>query len=443
MIERIRSEFRLLIPFFEKNTFLKNVLFVSGGTISAQLLVILFSPVISRIYIAADMGGFQQYMAVLSFMLVISGLRFEMAILIPKDRTEAFNLLILSLLINVSFSFLILLIILMLHFSGYTFGFIAGMSKFVFFIPFALLGASLYQSLNNMIIREKEFKKIGMTKIIQSTGLVGGQVIVGGLITRNYGLIWGDLLSKFLGIATFSRVILSKCGYILQNITWTGIMSSAKAHLRFPIYSVPSGLINVAGLTMSTFLLGNFFGLTVLGYYSLVDRLFAASTMLIGQSVSQVYMGEFVEKSNSDPEALLIRFKNLIKKTALLTIFPYTLAGLAAPFIFGWIFGNAWSEAGIYFALLTPMQFVSIIVWPLIPTLNLLERQHWQLVWDCSRLVLVVLVLSLSHHWQLSARISIFLYGSVMIVTYLAHLAVSYFAIKLRISQFNKEKQSI
>jgi O-antigen/teichoic acid export membrane protein len=441
MFNKVRSYLRLCVPFLDKDSFLKNVLFVSGGTVFAQLLVILFSPVISRIYVAADIGGFQQYMAVLSFLLVISGLRYEMAILIPKDRVEAFHLLILSLLINVLFSLLVLLVMLILHFSGFIFSFIAGMNKFVFFIPFALLGASVYQSLNNMIIREKEFRKIGMTKMVQSVGLVGGQVIVGGFLSKTFGLIWGDLLSKFLGIATFARVILNKYRHSLSRLTWSGILSQGKTYLKFPVYSVPSGLVNVAGLTISTFLLGNYFGLTVLGFYALVDRLFAASTMLIGQSVSQVYMGEFVEKSNSDPEALLLRFKNLVRKTFLLTIFPYALAGITSPYIFGWIFGKGWSEAGIYFALLTPMQFVCIIVWPLMQTLNLLERQKWQLVWDCSRLVLVILVLSFSHHLHLSARMSVFLYGSVMMISYLSHLAISYLAIKLRIRQFNDAQQ--
>jgi O-antigen/teichoic acid export membrane protein len=436
MISKIRSRIEFLFPFFEKNIFLKNVLYISGGTVFAQLLVLLFSPVISRIYSAEDLGVFQQYQAIISFLLVISGLRYEMAILIPKEKSDAITLLCLSILINLTFSVLIFILILVLHLTGYSFSLLAGMIKVVYFIPFALLGASVYQSLNNMIIREKEFKKIGITKMIQSSGLVGGQVVVGGFIDKPHGLIWGDLLSKFLGISTFVRTLLEKNKGILSGITWTGIKSMGHAYRKFPLISVPSGLINVAGLTMSTFLIGNYFGLSILGFYALVDRLFAAPSMLIGQSVSQVYMGDFVDMANSNPEALLKRFKYLIKKIGILAFVPYTLAAVLAPFIFGWIFGREWNEAGIFFAILAPMQFVSIIVWPLIPTLNLLERQNWQLGWDFFRLIFVSGVLFLSHHFNLSARMSIFLYGSTMLFFYISHLVLSYFAITFRIRQF-------
>lgn len=419
----------------KENVFLKNVLFVSGGTMFAQLIVLLFSPIISRIYTSTDFGVFQQYQAILSFLLVISGLRYEMAIFLPKENKDAYSILVLSLLINVCFSIFLLLAIAILRSIDYSFSFLNGILNLVYFIPFAILGASIYQSLNNMVIREKDFKQIGITKITQSSGLIGGQVLIGYYIDKAIGLIWGDLISKFLGISTFVKALLKKNKLLLLHTNFKKLKSLGYEYRKFPLVSVPSGLLNVAGITISTFFIGNFWGLSALGFYALVDRIFSAPSMLIGQSVSQVYMGEFVKLSYTNPEALLARFLNLIKKISLITILPYTFAAILAPYLFGWIFGYQWSEAGIYFAILAPMQFVGIIAWPLIPTLNLLERQSWQLAWDIFRLLLVIMVLSITHHYNISTRMSLFCFGMAMLLSYLIHLGLSFIALKIRVKQ--------
>lgn len=425
------------IGLVKKNIFIKNVLFISGGTIFAQLIVLLSSPIISRVYSSSDFGLFQQYQAILSFLIVLSGLRYEIAIFLPKEDRDAYSLMLLSLMINIAFSISLLLIIVLLRFFDYRFGFINGLMNFVYFIPFAVFGAAIYQTLNSMIIRKKDFKQIGITRVSQATGMVSGQIVIGYFFDKSIGLIWGDLISKVLGISTFIHALFKQDRNLLLSLNFQRIKSLASEYRKFPMVSVPSGLLNIASITVSTFFIGNFWGLTVLGYYALVDRIFAAPSMLIGQSVSQVYTSEFVELSRSNPNLLLSRFVNLAKKISLIALLPYTLAAIVAPYLFGWIFGNPWSEAGVYFALLAPMQFVGIVVWPLIPTLNLLERQNWQLKWDIFRLVSIVIILAIAHYYKFSPRTSLFCFGTVMLLSYLIHLGLSYLALTLRIKEFN------
>ncbi len=83
------------------NSFLRNVILISGGTVFAHTIVLLISPIITRLYSAEEFGVYQQYQSVVSFLVIAAGLRYEMAILLPADDEDSFALTVLSLIINV------------------------------------------------------------------------------------------------------------------------------------------------------------------------------------------------------------------------------------------------------------------------------------------------------------------------------------------------------
>src|SRR5690606_23463880 len=84
---------------------------------------------------------------------------------------------------------------------------------------------------------------------------------------------------------------------------------------------------------------------------------------------------------------------DLYVRTAFrLLLIGLPIAGLAAllgPHAFAFVFSAEWTEAGVYARLLAPLFLVQFVASPLSQTLNVLERQDVQFVWDAFRLVLV------------------------------------------------------
>ncbi|MDB5123364.1 MAG: hypothetical protein JWP94_1493 [Mucilaginibacter sp.] len=421
--------------------FFRNVLLVSGGTVVAQALTLLCSPIITRLYSAVDFGVFQQYQSVLSFLVIAGAFRYELAILVPNEEEDAFSLTALSVCLNIFMFFFLSLIVAGIYIADIHFTFIKGFEQYIWFLPLSFLGASLYQTLTNLIIRQKSFSKISSTKIGQSVGLVFGQISGGYLLTKPFGLFVGDVIGKSLGIVTFLKHIIKNFTKELKKINLKSIKKNLIRYKDYPLISAPGALLNIAGFAIPSLLIGSFFGLKVLGFYALVDRLFSSPSVLIGQSVSQVYISDASRIAKNDPEKLKRTFLKLIKYLSLISFFPLLIAAIIAPSAFAVIFGSQWREAGIYVSILAPMQFVSFIVWPLIPTLNLLERQRWQLAWEVSRVVINCVSLLLMHYWGANARFAIAGYGAAMFCGYLLHLLLSYRAINLQVSRFNEMRR--
>jgi O-antigen/teichoic acid export membrane protein len=95
------------------------------------------------------------------------------------------------------------------------------------------------------------------------------------------------------------------------------------------------------------------------------------------------------------------------------------IGGLISPWFFGFIFGDQWHTSGWYIVALLPMFLGQMVVTPLSQTLNILERQDLQLIWDISRVTVVISAIWLGHKMLgLSSLPTLALYGGAMFVMY-------------------------
>ena len=88
-------------------SFVRNAALLASSTVLGQGLVILVQPLLTRIYRPEDFGLLALYASILSLAAVVVNLRYEQTIQLPKEESEARNLLFLSLGIGVGLSLLI------------------------------------------------------------------------------------------------------------------------------------------------------------------------------------------------------------------------------------------------------------------------------------------------------------------------------------------------
>lgn len=392
---------------------------LAGGTAAGQIIAVIFLPVLTRLYTPEDFGVLGVFASILSIMMVIAALRFEIAISLPEEEETAASLLVLSLVI-VSCAALISLS-LILYFDEKITAWIntPEIEPYLCLIPIGLFIGGIYQVLSYWAIRRKAYSRIAKTKLHQGSGMVVSQAGLGLLTTGPVGLLIGQVVGYGAGVVSLVNFIRRNDGSLIKAITISGMWSAAKRYRRFPLLSSWSALLNSAGLFLPALILAAFYGPQVAGWFVLGQRVIGMPMLLVGKAVAQAYLAESSQLRWKDIRAM----QKLYNKTALNLLFIGIAVigpvGIFAPQLFTWVFGSDWQQAGFYVQLLSVMFIAQLIVVPLSQTLNILERQDLQLIWDAGRFVLVIGAIMMAAISGWPAIHAIGAYGVGMLVSYL------------------------
>ena len=85
---------------FPNSVFLKNVITLISGTAISQIIVILISPVLTRLYTPNEFGLFGAFMAIVSIISTFINGRYDLAIIEARESEIAINLMRLSVFIT-------------------------------------------------------------------------------------------------------------------------------------------------------------------------------------------------------------------------------------------------------------------------------------------------------------------------------------------------------
>jgi len=421
----------------------RNVSLLAGGTAVGQAIVILASPILTRIYTTSDFGLLQAYTSILSFPIVIAALRYDWAALLPEQETTAATLVALALGI---------VLVMSLIFAGIAWWFAnsslsprgEALWSYWWLLPIATCGAGAYQVLSQWSLRRKAYSSLAATKLTQGLSQVTIQLILGFFFQAGFlGLLLGDALGRMSGSLQLARVTLRETQKLFKTITFDKMREVALRYRHFPLVSSGSALINTSGLALPTLLLAYLYGPQVTGWFALTDRVMHVPSVLVGQAVSQVYCSEFARLAQADPAALSILFRRTARQLALLGLLPLLLTWFAAPPLFALVFGEPWREAGHYARLLALRHYAALIVSPLTPTLMLLEQQSWQLGSDICLLTFAAGGLWIGHGLGCSARQVIGIYGLAVAFSCGLHLWLSQRSINNYTLEANRKRFSM
>ncbi len=391
---------------------------LAGGTTVGYAVAFLASPLLTRLYTPEQFGVLAVYMSVISILGNVVTLRYPLAIPLPKDDTSAMSLLLLSLGIAVALSAVLFVLQFLwgdwiAHAAG-----VETIAPYLWLVPVGVMGVGVYQSLNYWAVRTSDFGQISRTKIIQSVGMVTIQLVFGFLKPGAFGLIVGDVFGRVGGSGSLAVPTFVKHRQVLRQMTVADLINTAKRYRRFPLVSAGSALLNSTGLQVAPLLLASLYGVKVAGLFALSQRIIGIPMVLFGQAVGQVFFGEFAKKKHEGRTVMLAFYRYTAMKLACYGVLPILALALWGPDVFEFVFGGVWRDAGTYTQVLVLMFFIQFVVVPLSQTLNILERQGLQFVWDALRLLLVAAALFGSSFLNLSPLAAISFYGVIMVFAY-------------------------
>jgi O-antigen/teichoic acid export membrane protein len=206
----------------------------------------------------------------------------------------------------------------------------------------------------------------------------------------------------------------------LKTISLSGMKSVAKTYKSFPKFNFPASIVNSMSTQLPPLMLLALYDAKIVGFYALAYMVIVLPGGVISGSMGQAFLGE-ASKMIRDGSQELRSF--YIKTTKHLTMIAVPLLGipaLCAPFIFPIIFGGAWTEAGWYCWPLAVMVIAQFVVSP-ISFLHIYGRNQWQLIWDITRVVGIILGFYVSHLLGFSVLITLLTYAVIMFLMYIVN----------------------
>ncbi|RIH84445.1 Polysaccharide biosynthesis protein [Calidithermus roseus] len=353
-----------------QSAFLRSILILAGGTALGQGVVVLFAPILTRIYTPADFGVLATFASIISVVVVMLSLRYEQAVVLPEQRQVAIALLglSLSLVFALSFTMAIALWIkrdALLRLGGFH-------ADFFWLLPLGFVGAGLYQVMNFWALRELAFEHIARTRLAQSLGMVLTQLGLGVAGLGSVGLLVGEVVGRVGG--SWSLLVLLR-GVTLQELfDVQKILYAAKRYLRFPLYNAWAALLNTLSLQLPFLMLPSLFNNEVAGFFALAYRVLGLPSFLVGQAVGQAFLSK-AAALQSAPEELA----GLTTRTALgllaLGVAVFGIVAIGGAGLFGVFFGESWRQAGVYAQIMAPWYMLWLVSSPLS---GLLAIREWQ-----------------------------------------------------------------
>lgn len=366
----------------KSGSFLQDTLKLVLGTTFSQVLLALSAPLLTRLFTPADMGTFTLFLSILAICTVVACLRYEFAIMLPKEEEEAASMFGLACMLSLATS---ILIALLLWLGGEAFCKLLNAPELLsqlWWIPPTMFFSGLFLALNFWDSRYRHYSRLAARRVINSLVQVVIQVGAGLIGWATAGSL---IAGYFFGTAISTGILAVESWrehHILfqRSIRWNRMWAGVKRYRKFPLYDSGSALINSSAQQLPPFLLSAYFNQAVVGFYGLGYRILRLPSMLVGTAIGQVFFQRAAQARHDGTLPGLV--EETMRRLVVLGMFPLLLLMIAGREIFSVVFGGAWAEAGVYTQILSLWTFFVFISSPLSSLINVLEKQEVGLVFN-------------------------------------------------------------
>lgn len=356
---------------FKKGSFVRSVIVLTTGTVIAQSITYLISPILTRIYSTEEMGDFGLYMRAIGFISALATARYEFSLPLPKNDTHSYLLYRVSIRIA-SIIFLACGVLGFIYMLTQPFNL-----NQLLFVVITLLSAGCMVLINlgtNWSIRKKHFKKISYSRISNSFVSNGLRLGFGLINMGSIGLILASLIGYFVSSFAFVKDYfqLKKLNEQLFSKKKTYVL--LKEYRQFPQVSLPHVVVDLGRDLLVAGLIVHFFSKDIFGSYSHSFTILRLPLVLIGTSIGQVFFNKCTEMIN-DGKPIDKVLEKTLGTLILLSIIPFTIIFLWGEPIFSFVFGEKWADAGYYSEIMAIWLMFNFLLSPISNIPMILNRQ--------------------------------------------------------------------
>lgn len=394
-----------------------------SGNVLGQLALVVVYPIITRLYSPKLMGQYGLFTSYLSVASVCVCLRYEASIVAAKTKQTAFSILMLSVILCVILSFLL--------FGGYVwfiqsniFGFKVLPLYSSVVLLFMLLIYGFYSIANYFIIREQGYKDLARVNALRNIIKALIQVFLG-FFSSFIGLVLGDFLGRLVGLYELIKKAHARMGGKLK-FSASKLLGVASKNKAYPIYLLPSSLINTLSFSLPIPFISHYYGINYAGLYALVNTILSLPTSLITSAVADVFHGEIAGLARNNPTEVRGLFFRVVKVLFLVAIVPTIIGMFLSPYLFSFIFGKSWGEAGIIASILLPWICMLFIVSPVSRLVFVLGGERTKLIYDVLSLFAVVGSFYVGGYFHFSLLKTMVIFSGANVITCIIYYFILY-----------------
>lgn len=414
-----------MINKISNNNLFKNMLTLISGSVLAQVITFVLSPILTRIYGPEEFGLFSIYSSVLLILISISSLRMETTIVIAKDDSEAINMTYISLLICFTISTLLLLLIV-LFFDDFAslVNIEKGFAYIFYFLPLSVLFNGINTSFIHWKNRLGDYNRIAKLGVARATLVGVSQITLGGPAALKTGLVFGQIIGMFFNsirLTISSIKDISKRKHIVK-------ISDVKRQIikfkHFPLYGAPQVFLNATTRNLPPVVLAMFFGPGVVGLYALSYKMLQIPISLVSEALRKVLLKEISDMNNENRPLVKIVFKFSLIIIIIATILLVPLA-LNGEKLFTFVFGDGWEGAGQYASLLIFWLIFKLANVPSIVALQVIAKQKFLLIFEVFFSICSIAALILTGVFTADPYWTIFSFSIVSAVFYILLIIIT------------------
>lgn len=368
----------IVVARIKHSGFLKSVLSLSSGVVIGQIINSIGMPIISRIYTAADLGDYTLITSSANVVIAVSVLGMMTVFMLPEKDTEARELSRLVSISTIIISFFCVLLFylvspwwrfIMAEAVSYT----TALVVLWLYVVFAVVSNICYAYVNRLKLYRVLF----------------WNPIIGATVNIILGIVFGILGWGFVGY-TIAHIVSMLANIIhlithanpfsfIPRIERQGYKKLLKSYQRFPKYQMPANLISSIAIQIPLEIMGICFSSTVLGYYSMTNRVMYMPITLLATPINRVYFQEASSRYQKGENISEFAFK-IMETNIKLAMLPIIILMVFGRWIFSFVLGPQWSESGVYAAVLGIYFLVAFCISCLSGSFVIIGKSSWNLV---------------------------------------------------------------
>jgi O-antigen/teichoic acid export membrane protein len=346
------------------------------------------TPILTRLYSPEDFGVLAVFTAIVAILAPIVTLRYVLALPLPRHDGVAMNLLAVSMGLILTLSALIALVLWLWGEALLEVVSMRVLAPWWWLIALSVLGTATYEMLTLWATRKRAYKVIAQTNVTQSAAGAAVKIALGLASIQPLGLLIGQVVAQAGGIGRLIRGFHSEFRANWRHVSAERMRKVAWRHRGFPIWQVPSQFLLVFSTQAPMLLCAVFFEPAAVGNLSVAMMLVAIPASLIAQSTARAQYAE-ASMIRHDPKRLYGLTSSVMKKVAVVSIFPSVVVFLFSPVMLPFFLGEEWHLAGTLASMLSLTMFSRMVSHSVISTLSVIERHDIFLKFNVARLFVV------------------------------------------------------
>ncbi|HDY9538353.1 TPA: oligosaccharide flippase family protein [Staphylococcus argenteus] len=385
----------------------------------AQIILIVTTPIITRLYSPAEFGEFTIFSNIAMILIPIINARYDLLIVNAKNDRIANILSQISFLIS-----LVIILILIPVFMVSALLFPNFILDFIFIIIMLFL-VSLTNIFTNYLNKERKYKVLSLINVFRAASMALLQIIFGCLAFGSLGLIIGFSLSYIAGLTLGYRTFKKHFNIVKDKEEAKEIFLENKNQL---VYSTPSILLNSLSFSVVVFFIGILYTNTEVGIYGMAIRVLGIPVTIISLGLSKIFMQQandyYIEYGNF--RNLLLKFSSAL---IIVSIILYVPLYLFSEELVNILLGKNWVDAIIVIKIVIPLFVVRLIVSTVSLSVIVLQKQQLELILQALFLVGTTITFIISKIFSLIFLNFVSINTIVLVFSYIIFfIALFYFA---------------